>query len=119
MINNLLAAVIKGNLVGPGIQPTANPAGVLETIISTIIGVLTIVAVIFFAIQIIFAGYSFMTTEGDAKKMEESRKRLTEGVMGLFIVVIALGFAALIGRLTGLGTNVLDLQTLLGRLKIQ
>jgi len=118
-MNNQLLAAISGTITGPGIQPTASPEGVLETIISTIIGVLTIVAVVFFAIQIIFAGYSFMTSEGDSKKMEESRKRLTEGVMGLFIVVIALGFAALIGRLTGLGPNVLDLQTLLGRLRIQ
>ncbi|MCX6726867.1 MAG: hypothetical protein NTY75_03570 [Candidatus Shapirobacteria bacterium] len=118
MTYNLLA-VVYPPLIGPGIQPTANPVGVLETIISTIVGVLTIVAVIFFAIQIIFAGYSFISSEGDAKKMEEARKKLTEGVLGVFIVVIALGAAALIGRLTGLGGNVLDLQSLLSKLKIQ
>jgi hypothetical protein len=116
-MNNLLA-YLSGTITGPGIQPTGNPTGVLETIISSIVGVLTIVAIVFFAIQIIFAGYSFISSEGDAKKMEESRKKLTEGVLGVFIVVIALGLASLIGRLTGLGNNVLDLQSLLSKLKI-
>lgn len=118
MIHNNLLAAASYTITGPGIAPTT-PEATLENIISTTVGVLTIVAVIFFAIQIIFAGYAFMSSEGDTKKMEESRKRLTEGVMGLFIVVIALGAASLIGRLTGLGGNVLDLQTLLGKLKIK
>ena len=115
-MNQLLAVAYQ--ITGPGITPGTSPVATLEKIISSIIGVLTIVAVIFFAIQIIFAGYEFMTTEGDPKKMDSARKRLTDGVLGLFIVVVALGFASLIGRLTGMGSNVLDLQSLFSKLKI-
>ncbi|HEX8923407.1 MAG TPA: hypothetical protein VF828_01595 [Patescibacteria group bacterium] len=83
----------------------------LQDTISRVIGILTIVAVVFFAIQIILAGYSFMSSEGDKNKMETARKRLTDGVLGLFIVIIALGFASLIANLAGLG-NVFDLNSL-------
>jgi hypothetical protein len=106
-------------ITGPGIPVNSStPVAPLEKIISSVVGVLTVVAVIFFALQIIFAGYAFLSSEGDTKKMEEARKRLTEGVLGLFIVVIALGFTALIGRLTGMGSNVLDLQSMWSKLKI-
>jgi len=119
MTNRLLAS-ITGVIEGPGIKPNlATPVAPLEKIISMVIGTLTIVAVIFFALQIIFAGYAFLTTQGDQKKMEEARKRITEGIMGLFIVVIALGAASLIGRLSGMGSNVLDLQTLFGNLNVK
>lgn len=117
MSNKLLAALNIDQLIGPGVQPGTSAISMLEKIISTVVGVLTIVAVIFFALQIIFAGYAFLSSDGDQKKMEEARKRITEGVLGLFLVVIALGFAALIGRLTGLG-NVLELQTMWNKLKI-
>lgn len=87
---------------GIGIDPGATPGLKAEEVISKIIGVLTVFAVLWFAIQIIFAGYSFLTTDGDEKKMQMSRDRLTQGILGLFIVVIAVGFAGLIASLLGI-----------------
>jgi len=85
-------------------SPTTNAQAttMFEKLASNLIGVLTIVAVIFFAVQIIFAGYSFMSSAGDEKVMETSRKKLTNGVMGLFIVIVAVGIASLIAKLLGL-----------------
>lgn len=95
---------------GPGQNPINNTDATLkfEKLASNLIGVLTIVAVIFFAIQIIFAGYSFISSGGDEKMMETSRKKLTNGVLGLFIVVVALGLGSLIAKLLGLG-NIFDI----------
>ena len=106
----LLAYSVGYTLSGAGIVPTSNEDATtkFETYVSNIIGILTIVAVIFFIIQIIFAGYGFLSSEGDEKKMETNRSRLTNGVLGLFIVVVAVGIGSLIAKLTGL-ENPLDI----------
>lgn len=102
LIQKILA--VDYNLSGPGIQPTdkIDATSKMENIISQIIGVLTIIAVVYFAIQIIMAGYAYLTTDGDEKKMESARKRLTEGVLGLVIVVVAVGLGSLLATLAGI-----------------
>lgn len=102
--------LIAYTLTGPGKNPTGGVEAttMFEKLASNLIGVLTIAAVIFFAVQIIFAGYSFMSSAGDEKVMETSRKKLTGGVMGLFIVIVAVGIASLIAKLLGLN-NPFDL----------
>ncbi len=110
VLTNYLIA--QNKLVGPGIQPTSpkGSVGQLETIISNVIGFITIIAAIFFVFQVIFAGYSFMSAQGDEKKLEAARSKLTNGVLGLTIVVIAFGVTAFISSLLGLG-NIFDLQS--------
>lgn len=108
-VNKLLAAQFK--LTGPGITPVGDGTNQLESIISTVIGVLTLVAVIFFVVQIILAGYGFMSAQGDKGKIETARKRLTDSILGITIVVIAFGAGALIANLVGLG-NVFDLNNI-------
>ncbi len=107
-VHNLLAY----QLEGPGIQVEPdNSVSQLESIISNVIGVITIVAFIFFTFQIIFAGYAFISANGDEKKLETSRKKLTNGILGLTIVVVAYGLTAFIANLLGLD-NVFSLQSL-------
>ena len=111
LTNKLLA--VKYTLTGPGTVPTTGveATSMVEKLISQILGILTIVAVVFFVIQIILAGFGFMSSEGDEKKMETNRMKLTNGVLGLFIVIIALGLGTLISKLLGLN-NPLDIQTM-------
>jgi formate-dependent nitrite reductase membrane component NrfD len=103
---------------GPGIDPGTNGTTALEKIISQIIGVLTIVAVIYFAIQVIIAGYNYISSEGDEKKLEAARQSLTNGVLGLVIVVVAVGLGSLIATLAGI-PNVLDLNTMFTNMGIK
>jgi len=109
----LLASVTYPSLQGPGIDPNkyGTPTSGLETILSQVIGILTIVAFIYFAIQIILAGYAYISNGGDAKNIETSRKRLTEGVLGVTIVVLALALSALIAKIAGIN-NIFDLNAL-------
>lgn len=102
-----------GNSInGFGIQPTGNGVSQLETIISSIIGFITVVAFIFFVFQVIFAGYSFISAQGDEKKLEAARSKLTNGVLGLTLVVVAFGVTAFISKILGLSGDIFDLQTL-------
>jgi hypothetical protein len=113
-INRLLAAAFPiPPITGPGIDPAKYGSGTatMEKVISQILGILTIIAVIFFAVQIIFAGYSFISAEGDEKKMLTARQSLTNGVLGLTIVVVAVGLGSLLATLAGI-PNVLDLNTM-------
>lgn len=109
--NKLLAQAVEYKISGPGLSPTDNVDATikLEQIVSNLLGVLTLVAVVFFAIQIILAGFGFISSEGDEKKMEANRSKLTNGVMGLFIVIIAVGLGTLIAKLLGL-SNPFDIQ---------
>lgn len=95
-----LIAVRLGSKVG--ISPDGDGVLELDKIISKVIGVLTLVAFIFFVLQIIFAGYAFISGQGDEKKVESARKRLTDGILGITIVVIAFGVSSLIASILGI-----------------
>jgi len=112
MKTNLIAVKLKSNV---GLQPTGDGVVELDKIISTVIGVLTLVAFIYFVIQVILAGYAFISGQGDEKKIESARKRLTDGILGITIVVIAFGVGALLASLMGLD-NIFDLNTIFDRL---
>lgn len=109
---NLLSpkTILAYSLEGPGIQPTDDSPAQLEKILSTVIGFLTIIAVLFFVIQIILAGYGFISGQGDEKKIEASRKKLTDSILGLTIVVIAFGLGVFISKLLGL-SDIFNLTT--------
>lgn len=113
MVNRwLIKPVFAENAIsGLGIQPISREGSVsqLESIISSIIGFITIIAFIFFVFQVIFAGYSFISAQGDEKKLEAARSKLTNGILGLTLVVIAFGFTAFLARILGLG-DVFNLQ---------
>lgn len=114
MNNNLIAYELN-----PGIGITVVGDGVvqLDKIISTIIGVLTLVAFIYFVIQVILAGYAFISGQGDEKKIESARKRLTDGVLGITIVILAFGITALLAKILGL-SNIFNLKTMFTNLGI-
>ena len=114
--NKLIAASQSFKL--EGYTPVSDPVSQVENILSTVIGFLSIIAVIFFVIQVILAGYAFISGQGDEKKIEAARKKLTDGILGLTIVVIAFGAGAFISKLLGLG-NVFDLNSVVNLIKFQ
>lgn len=112
----LIADVTMPALEGPGpVVSAGSGTTVVEKLLSNIIGVLTIVAVVYFAIQIILAGYSFISAQGDEKQVASARKRLTDGVLGMTIVVVAMGLGALIATLLGI-QNVFDLNAMFSKM---
>lgn len=68
-------------------------------VISTIIGVMTVVAGIYFLFLVIIAGYQWMTSGGDKAGMEAARNKLTYAIVGLVVVVLAFTLISLIGAL--------------------
>ncbi|MEI8067988.1 MAG: hypothetical protein WCG91_03535 [Candidatus Shapirobacteria bacterium] len=119
--NNLIAQVAHQlpAISGSGISPGADQGvTALEKLISNSVGFLTLIAVLFFVFHIITAGYHFISSQGDEKKMIEARHRLTNGILGLAIVVLALGIGSLIATLLGFGQGtIFNLSTVFTKLK--
>jgi len=74
----------------------------LELILSTVIGFLTIFAGLYFIITFIVGGIGWSTAGGDSNKVEEAKKRMTNGALGLIIVVAAYSVIYIIGSVLGL-----------------
>ena len=75
---------------------------VFNKIISGFIGFLTIVAALWFGIQIILSGYDWISSGGDKTKIETAKNKITYSLIGLTIVVSAWIIISLIGKTLGL-----------------
>ena len=78
---------------GPIGTPPTDVTGLgekLTLIISTLIGLLSIAAGIWFLFQIITAGYAYMVAGSDKEKVRQASQKLTQSVIGLVIVILAI-----------------------------
>ena len=65
----------------------------LPVLIGNIIQVVLSVLGIVFLILIIFAGFKWLTAQGDPKKTQEATKMLTQAVIGIIIIIGAFALA--------------------------
>lgn len=87
--------IIKGGAQG-------QPENILATIMSNIIGAMTIGAGIWFLFQIIIAGYNYMNAAGDKARIENASRKLTNSLVGIAVVIAAYGLLALLGSFLGI-----------------
>ena len=82
-------------------------------LISSIIGIMTIVAIIWFVFTFIIGAIGIISSGGDKQSLEAAKKKITTGLIGLVVVIIAFFILDLIGYLLGFGTGgLLDLNTM-------
>jgi heme/copper-type cytochrome/quinol oxidase subunit 2 len=82
------ANIIKSQTLGGDKNPQEIAAGV----INVLMGFLGIVAVVI----ILFGGFKWMTAAGSEDKIEEAKKLLVAGVVGLVIILSAWGIATFV-----------------------
>lgn len=103
-----MIANIIGNLEGIGqlglenLSPAIFGPFMFNRIFSMIIGVMTMIAAIWFLFLIITAAYAWMNAGGDKTAIENASKRMTNGLIGLTIVIAAIFILDLVGELIGL-----------------
>lgn len=95
-----------GSFVGPGTNsifsnPATDPAGKFELLISRVIGVMTVVAGIWFVFTLFIGAIGWITAGGDKGAVETAKKRIANGLTGLVIVVIATFILSLVGQIIG------------------
>ena len=97
---------IQGEGLGPfGQNPASNGTTALTQVshtVSSVIGFMTIAAGIWFMFELLFSGYEWISAGGDEKKLEKARQRMTQGFMGLLIVVGAWAILAVTGQFLGM-----------------
>jgi hypothetical protein len=89
-----------------GIGPLGNPQGTgilnLSNFISVVIGVMTIVAFIWFTFILVTGAISIIGSGGDKQALETARKKITNGIIGLILVISAVFIIDIIGTIFGI-----------------
>lgn len=89
------------DIVGEITNPLNKYAGVKEggliAFLSNILRLVFAVAGVYALINIIIAGFQFMTAAGDSKAITAARNRIWQTLMGLVIIVGSFALAALFG----------------------
>ena len=103
-----------------GIGPLGNPTGTgidaFTKFISSAIGLMTIVAIIWFIFTLISGAIAMITAGSDKASLESARKKITTGLIGLVVTVAAIFLIDLIGYLIGI-PDILNLPKLFESIK--
>ena len=97
---------------GPlGLEGKLSSEGILifQKIISSAIGVITIIATIWFIVQFITGAVGIISSGGDKAKYEEARSKITNGLIGLVVTIAGIFIIDLFGNLIGIDVlNIVD-----------
>ncbi len=109
-----------GSFKGLGPGPLADPKGstgieIFSNFISSIIGLMTIIAIIWFVFTFITGAIGIISSGGDKNSMESAKKKITTGIIGLVVVIAAIFIIKLIGFLLGI-TDILNITKLFGQI---
>lgn len=120
MMNNLLAqqAVVNSNPIeglGPLGAPGANAPTLFNNFLSGTIGLLTVIAGIWFTFVFITGAIALIGSEGDKGALETAKKKVSTGLIGLIVVVASIFVVDILGGLIGLD-SILDPGSFVGTL---
>lgn len=93
---------IKPLLGGYGAGTNDTTGKLVETLLSNIIGILTLIAGLTFLFYFFIGALNLLTSGGDPERAKKARNFISEGVIGLTITVTAYGVVWLIGTLMGI-----------------
>jgi len=100
-------------LVGKGINDAPT---LFATFISSAIGLMTIIAIIWFVFIFMIGAIGIITSGGDKNSNESARKKITSGVIGLVVTIFGILIVRFIGKLFGL--DLLDFGEMFSKLTI-
>lgn len=103
-----------GNFSGFG--NLGNPNGssgieIFSKFISSTVGLMTIVAIIWFVFVFFTGAIGIVSSGGDKQALEGARKKIITGITGIVVVIAAIFLIKLIGFLIGI-PNILDINAL-------
>lgn len=90
----------------------------VELIISNILTILTIIAGISFTIYFLLGGLTWITAGGQKDKVEKAKGMMTNGAIGLIIILVSYSIVWIVGE--ALGIDILNpAETLQGAISFQ
>jgi len=118
MIRTLLAQQGIGNLDCLGAFCPETPADApdqINSLFTMLLGIFTIIGGLTFLIYFIVGGLGWITAGGDSAKVDKAKATMTNGAIGLIIVVASYGIIWIVGQVLGL--DILDPATLINQLQ--
>jgi len=86
-------------------------------LISTAIGLLTVIAALFFMFVLITGAIQMISAGGDKGQIEEARKKFTNGAIGLVITISAIFLIDVIANLLNI-PSILDVRKIINLIRI-
>ena len=84
---------------------------------SAIVGLFTLIAVLWFIFQLVTGALQWIGSGGEKAGLEQARNKITNGIIGLIIVVAAIAIVSVIG--TFLGFDILNIKSFMDSIKFQ
>lgn len=110
-MNDLLAQIQLGPSTGAGFRclglsklcsfGEAEGPALLNSVLSTIVGVMTGIAAIWFLFQLFIGAISIIGAEGDKAKLAEAKAKITMAIVGIIVTVSAIFLIDLVGFILG------------------
>jgi hypothetical protein len=98
---------------GDGLQGSTSA---VEKLISNVLVVLTIVAGISFTLYFLLGGLNWITAGGDKGKIDKAKGMMTNGAIGLIVIVVSYAVTWIVGK--ALGLNILEPGTIINSIKV-
>lgn len=101
-ISNTRLGGPNGSIVGIGnLGNPTNPTQTFTNFLSATLGLMTIIAAIWFLFVFLTGAYGIINAGGNKNAYEEARGKITSGIIGLVVVISASFAVDLIGYLLG------------------
>lgn len=101
---------------GPLGQGGSDSVTVFTKFVSSAIGLMTIIGIIWFVFVLVTGAISMISAGGDKQALEAARKKISTGIIGLVVTIAAIFIVSLIGYLLGF-ENILDLPALFNQIQ--
>jgi hypothetical protein len=99
---NVGGKTIKGKLQLPGsggAEPTLG--AIISLLVQVVIGLASVVLFLIF----IWAGYDFVVSRGDPQKIAAARNKITYGIVGYILLVVAFLIVRIVSQVFGIGQD--------------
>lgn len=111
-MKNLIAQIPlspQGGFKGLGTSPLGNPTGdgvnTFTNFISMAIGLMTLIGIIWFIFIFIIGAIGIISSGGDKNALESAKKKISTGVIGLVVLILAIIIVDFLGYLLGFGVG--------------
>ena len=86
---------------GTGLSTGEAVGSKLNSMVSNLLGLITILAGLFFVLQFALGAMKWIQASGDQQKVQAAQKQLTNAALGLIIVVVAYFLIGILGVVLG------------------
>ena len=104
----------RGTIGLEGQDPTL-AGDILSNVLSTVIGVMTVIAILWFIFLLLIGAFGVMSAGADKNKVAEAQARISNGLIGLIITFSAIAIIMVVGYIFGI-SDIINIPVLISRL---